>query len=286
MSEEFNKLYAEHVTLSIRKRVDEFMDEARKLLKKIESAKTVAEIMSLKKKLMLLYTKKIPLGIDNSYYCVKKRLELSTCGECEYGRLKGVCRASDSYYAELITALTDFREVISKYHDESIEYETPLDENMKKIVISELYKKLNSFKKHIALNIQNMDECRDIDSFMKEKESLLMDWVLSIPLGTNVCYFCAYNSDGFLQYKPDKVQIKCDKCEYGKIYGKCTTYMELLSEEDEKPVYSLIVEKQDELLGMLSEYAPIIEKLRVNIKEDDEVATEFMESLFDEVYEE
>jgi len=98
---------------NLRRRRSMFLEISRGIIMKILKAKTVEEIMELKRDLLKAYVDLMPMGVDCCYFCM---LRGPNCDRCEYGRVHGFCPELGSDYSDLVNAREDLRKAIAKYY--------------------------------------------------------------------------------------------------------------------------------------------------------------------------
>jgi len=86
--------------------LDRFHDAIEFKIEKMKDAKTVEEIMQLKKELLVLCLKKLPLGDSYCYFCILQDYkDICGCKSCLYAKVHGYCNNVDSDYKKVKMAI-------------------------------------------------------------------------------------------------------------------------------------------------------------------------------------
>jgi len=93
-----NKKVRREVCRAIRKNVSLLVEKTEKLLTNMENADTVETLMQLKRDLLSVWLRTLPIDIEHCYFCVVHNL---LCDKCEYARYHGRCEDYDSDYTKL-----------------------------------------------------------------------------------------------------------------------------------------------------------------------------------------
>jgi len=81
-------------------RIREFSREYRLLVKRIQEAGSVEEIMELKQEILSLWAQMLPLGGDYCYFCLLLAW-WQDCQECLYGKVHGICSEAGSDFQKI-----------------------------------------------------------------------------------------------------------------------------------------------------------------------------------------
>jgi len=79
---------------NLEQHIREFSHRYRFLVKKIREAKSVEEIMELKREILLFWTLELPLRSIYCYFCLL--LVEEDCKVCLYGKIHGTCSKKNS----------------------------------------------------------------------------------------------------------------------------------------------------------------------------------------------
>jgi len=104
----------EEIISALRSERKEFLRKSRNILKLMEKAKTVEELLHLKKLLMEEYLYGIPISSDTCYFCclyVDK-----VCEGCPYGEVHGVCTEPSSDYYKFMLVRRDLVDMLENYY--------------------------------------------------------------------------------------------------------------------------------------------------------------------------
>jgi len=89
------------------------------LVKDMEEAETVEEIMALKRELLLRYICLIPISASYCYFCIKHDLE---CNKCEYAKHHGICTYAESDYAKIIDKAKELELTVAELYYKGEKY--------------------------------------------------------------------------------------------------------------------------------------------------------------------
>jgi len=105
---------------NIQGRVDALKDNVEHYLKELTTAETLERVMEIKRSILLEFVKKIPLGTQACYFCIKTDTE---CDVCRYGEVHGQCLETNSDYDKVETLRTNLTSAIrDNYHTDEDTY--------------------------------------------------------------------------------------------------------------------------------------------------------------------
>jgi len=79
--------------------IREFSHRFRFLVKKIREERSVEEIMELKREMLSLWTRELPLRSGYCYFCLLPVRE--DCSDCLYGKIHGICSKTNSDFRKI-----------------------------------------------------------------------------------------------------------------------------------------------------------------------------------------
>ena len=109
----------EELIKNLRDWLDDFNFTMKKIIDSMEKAKSVEEIMKLKKKLLLKAIDMLPIFAEECYFCI---LCSSECSICKYKDYHGVCHNSNSDYMKIIEKRRELMELIEKLYYKGEKY--------------------------------------------------------------------------------------------------------------------------------------------------------------------
>ena len=92
-----------------------FIKDIDNCLVEFKQAKTVTEIMDLKRDLLVAILDGFPIGSVHCYYCLKfSQFSFNTnnCENCDYGKAKKICSDDNSIYGEISQQLQNLRDYV------------------------------------------------------------------------------------------------------------------------------------------------------------------------------
>ena len=101
-------------------------------IKELKEAKTVEDIMEIKKRILLDISYSFPLDSDSCYFCI---LYDMACGKCEYGKVHKMCeRSYGSDYVKIKGQLSKLRGRLLSYYHPDETYPDPEEDGEWKLV--------------------------------------------------------------------------------------------------------------------------------------------------------
>ena len=100
--------------------------EIKSFLEQMKTAKTISELMLLKKDLFREIIQALPLGTSHCPFCILNDFVNSHCStectNCFYGKEKGICSLhNDSHYSEIKHALAKLGDLLHDYWDSDMD---------------------------------------------------------------------------------------------------------------------------------------------------------------------
>jgi len=97
--------------------LDRFHDAIEFKIEEMKDAKTVEEIMQLKKELLFLCLERLPLGDSYCYFCILQDYKNnSSCKNCLYAKIHGYCNDVKSDYKKVKMAVGKAIDTIEKFY--------------------------------------------------------------------------------------------------------------------------------------------------------------------------
>jgi len=90
------------------------------LIKDMEKAKTVEEIMELKKELLIKYVQLMPITSSYCYFCIE---HFMNCDKCEYAKHHGICDYAESDYFKIYDKAVDLKRTIEELYYKGERYD-------------------------------------------------------------------------------------------------------------------------------------------------------------------
>jgi len=113
-----------------------------------------------------------------------------------------------------------------------------VDKNIQEQIVRNLENWRIRSNKHLEDMIRDVEKACSVEDLMYYKQWLLIEYVRSIPLDTEICYFC-------LLHIREKNSDDCSHCEYGKVKGICT---------DEESFFNQLNKARAELIHVCRNY--------------------------------
>jgi len=86
-------------------------------IERSEKAKTVEELMRIKKFLLLSYIDLFPLSGSECYFCIAKELgKIKSCDKCPYGKENGFCYQPGSAWNVIRSKIEVLRNYVSAFY--------------------------------------------------------------------------------------------------------------------------------------------------------------------------
>jgi len=86
-------------------------------IERSEKARTVEELMRIKKFLLLSYLDLFPLSGSECYFCIAKELgKIKSCEECLYGKENGFCYQPGSAWSVIRNKIEILRNYVSAFY--------------------------------------------------------------------------------------------------------------------------------------------------------------------------
>ena len=77
-------------------------------------------------------------------------------------------------------------------------------------LINNLTNKMEDLITLIRDDLIVIEKAKSVEEIMRGKQQLMLELTIGLPVSTRDCYFCLLH------------EMKCHKCEYGKMHGSCT----------------------------------------------------------------
>jgi len=94
-----DRKFQRELVKNLERHIREFSHGYRFLVKKIREARSVEEIMELKREILLFWIRELPLRSVHCYFCLLPVGE--DCQGCLYGKIHGICSRKDSDYLKI-----------------------------------------------------------------------------------------------------------------------------------------------------------------------------------------
>ncbi|RLI87739.1 MAG: hypothetical protein DRP01_01020 [Archaeoglobales archaeon] len=87
------KKIVDKIVENLQSRLGDFTSEVERYIKHLKDAKTVEEVMILKRRILEAWVSSIPLWSDTCYFCIKYKsgLVYPDCECCQYAEHHGIC---------------------------------------------------------------------------------------------------------------------------------------------------------------------------------------------------
>jgi len=106
---EINEEVRQELIENLCEHLNAFKDVVNKIINRMRKAKTVEELMRLKKRLLLVWLDSMPLSSAECYFCLLGKkvsvVMINVCKICNYGKLHKICLYEGSDYAKITEAL-------------------------------------------------------------------------------------------------------------------------------------------------------------------------------------
>jgi len=109
--------------------LENFVDEIKYHIKCLKRARSVEEVMMIKRDILRAWVAYMPLSSGTCYFCIAHEKESGRidCEECEYAKYHGICEDKNSSWMKSNNLRWKFSELIHKEYYKGEKYEQETD---------------------------------------------------------------------------------------------------------------------------------------------------------------
>jgi len=116
----------ESLISALREHVRRFSKKMNDMIDKMHEAKTVEEIMRIKRDMLKEWVREMPTKVEDCYFCVLYDFatdNVEGCGDCPYGKHHGICTERGSDYDRILNLRDELIRAIHELYYSGEEYE-------------------------------------------------------------------------------------------------------------------------------------------------------------------